>query len=365
MTTGNGVGFVIFCICSLQLFSISACLTPSYLRIKSSCAYDIWPVISSNPDSPVLSSDANTGFSLRPGEAKTVALPPGWSGIVWGRTLCTNSLDGHFFCVTGDCGSSTLACPSGTTTAATPLTTTLAVFATAAAVDGQLYTTYFVSLTTGYNLPMTVVPRGGTGRDCRATGCTADLNKGCPEELRVMHEDVRVGCNMVDCQDPHDCSGLTGYFNFFKTTCPLAYSSSNGHSTSTTFACLSAAVDYMYDVTFCASGFPTNSNTYEREEYYKRSRPSSDDETRKKPNQNLIFIVASLGSSMGVVVVLGCACVFVIRRRSETETDINQSTTSSTTTHDTYIGFGCSMRMNMSNVPGWNIEQAAPPISTY
>ncbi|KAF4401949.1 hypothetical protein G4B88_017461 [Cannabis sativa] len=55
---------------------------------------------------------------------------------------------------------------------------------------------YFVSLTKGYNLPMTVAPVGGRGGGrCKASGCVVELIKECPEELRVMYGDVGVGCN--------------------------------------------------------------------------------------------------------------------------------------------------------------------------
>ncbi|KAM6564281.1 hypothetical protein CsatB_024279 [Cannabis sativa] len=303
---------------------------PTFLRIKNSCSNNIWPVIQSKPSSPQLSNNnINTGFSLRPGEAKTVVIPPGWSGFVWGRTLCTYSLQGQFSCVTGDCGSSTtMECPSSSSTSSTvPLTTTLAIFNTMGMGDGQL--TYLVSVATGYNLPMVVVPKGRRGRDCRSIGCTTDLNKKCPQVLRVMHEDECVGCNMVDCQAQlHEdyCSGLTGYLNFFQGLCPLAHSSSS--STNNTFACLSADVD----LTFCANDLQTTRSSTGKKEENEKSYDG-------KQKKNIVIILVMVGSSMGVMV-FGCSCVLVIRRRRE-QTHFNQSQITTTTT-DHLCKIGCS-----------------------
>ena len=45
---------------------------------------------------------------------------------------------------------------------------------------------YFdVSLVDGYNLPLLVVPQGGSGQNCTSTGCVVDLNDSCPSELKV------------------------------------------------------------------------------------------------------------------------------------------------------------------------------------
>ncbi|KAL2542484.1 Uncharacterized protein Adt_03462 [Abeliophyllum distichum] len=54
---------------------------------------------------------------------------------------------------------------------------------------------YDVNLVDGYNVPMLVVPQGGSGANCTTTGCTSDLNGACPSDLQVMSsdgEDVRV-----------------------------------------------------------------------------------------------------------------------------------------------------------------------------
>ncbi|KAE8695124.1 Thaumatin-like protein 1 [Hibiscus syriacus] len=117
-----------------------------------------------------------------------------------------------------------------------------------------------LALLTGYNLPMMISPRGGTGGNCRSAGCAADLNGDCPVELKVVDGSEGVACKSA-CDafgDPqYCCSGAyatpntckpSSYSQFFKTACPTAYSYAYDDGTST-FTC--AAADY--DITFCPS----------------------------------------------------------------------------------------------------------------
>ena len=97
----------------------------------------------------------------------------------------------------------------------------------------------------GFNVPMTVIPVGGTGTDCRASGCPVDLNKGCPKELSLMQGDECVGCNY---------SSTSDYSYYFEGSCPKAHTSA--YNKSSIFKCFSA--DY-YEVSFCASDFPSTS----------------------------------------------------------------------------------------------------------
>ncbi|BBH08032.1 Pathogenesis-related thaumatin superfamily protein, partial [Prunus dulcis] len=119
---------------------------------------------------------------------------------------------------------------------------------------------YDVSFVDGYNLPMTVVPEGGTGGNCTTTGCEVDLNVGCPSELKVAASDEGVACKSA-CEafgDPqYCCSGAyatpdtckpSSYSQFFKNACPKAYSYAYDDGTST-FTCASA----NYLITFCPS----------------------------------------------------------------------------------------------------------------
>ncbi|KAJ6813071.1 thaumatin-like protein 1b [Iris pallida] len=217
--------------------------------INNNCDYTVWPGILSSAGTDPLST---TGFALASGESKPVAVPASWSGRVWARTLCSSSGPGNFSCSTGDCGTSALEC-SGSG-AAPPAT--LAEF-TLNGSGGLDF--YDVSLVDGYNLPVLVVPRGGSGGNCTATGCLMDLNPLCPSDLRVAASSGRgVACRSA-CEafgtPEYCCSGEFGnpdtcqpssYSHFFKNACPRAYSYAYDDSTST-FTC--AAADYV--ITFC------------------------------------------------------------------------------------------------------------------
>ncbi|KAK9285469.1 hypothetical protein L1049_024663 [Liquidambar formosana] len=231
----------------LFLLFTPGALSASFTIINK-CSYPVWPGILSNAGTPQLST---TGFTLQSGESNTLSVPVSWSGRLWGRTRCTSDPTGKFTCQTGDCGSATLECAGGG--AAPPAT--LAEF-TLNGADGLDF--YDVSLVDGYNLPMLLVPQGGTGGNCTTTGCVVDLNESCPSELKVMGSDGSVACKSA-CEafgDPqYCCSGEYGtpgtckpssYSEFFKTACPRAYSYAYDDGSST-FTC--AAADYV--ITFC------------------------------------------------------------------------------------------------------------------
>nr|CAD1835014.1 unnamed protein product [Ananas comosus var. bracteatus] len=164
---------------------------------------------------------------------------------------------GAFSCATGDCGSAKTECSGGG--AAPPAT--LAEF-TLNGSGGMDF--YDVSLVDGYNLPMLVVPHGGSGGNCTATGCLVDINSACPSDLKVVvAASVGGGSGGVACKSACEafgspqycCSGAYGnpntcrpstYSQFFKNSCPRAYSYAYDDATST-FTCASA--DYI--ITFC------------------------------------------------------------------------------------------------------------------
>ena len=177
----------------------------------------MWPGILSNAGVPPLST---TGLVLQTGASTTIAAPASWGGRFWGRTLCSEDSTGKFSCVTGDCGSGKLECSGNG--AAPPAT--LAEFT----LDGAGGLDFFdVSLVDGYNVPMLVVPQGGSGEKCTATGCVGDLNGACPSELKVMGADGREG--VVACKSACEafnspqycCSGAYGTPDTCK---PSAYS---------------------------------------------------------------------------------------------------------------------------------------------
>ncbi|KAI6671494.1 hypothetical protein NL676_006379 [Syzygium grande] len=243
---------------ALFLHALIFCVTggnSATFTIVNKCGFTVWPGILSGAGTAPLST---TGFALDPGASASVAVPASWSGRLWGRTFCSQDpATGKFACLTGDCGSSALQC-SGSG-AAPPAT--LAEF-TLNGADGLDF--YDVSLVDGYNLPMLVVPQRSAATaagNCTATGCVADLNRACPQELKVTStgsEGGGVACKSA-CGafgDPqYCCSGAHGspdtcapskYSEYFKTACPKAYSYAYDDRTST-FTCASAD----YEITFC------------------------------------------------------------------------------------------------------------------
>lgn len=217
------------------------------------CQQTIWPGLLSNAGIAPLST---TGFVLQKGESKTITVPSSWGGRFWGRTHCTEDSTGKFTCATGDCGSGKLECAGGN--ALPPAT--LAEFT----LDGSGGMDFFdVSLVDGYNLPMLVVPQGGSGNNCSSTGCVVDLNGACPSELKVVMSDggENVACKSA-CeafkQDEYCCAGAyntpntckpSSYSMVFKKACPSAYSFAYDDKTST-FTCAGAS---NYLITFCPS----------------------------------------------------------------------------------------------------------------
>ncbi|XP_044487868.1 thaumatin-like protein 1b isoform X5 [Mangifera indica] len=233
---------------------LSLTLTPEIhsasFKLINRCRRTIWPGFLSGANSPPLSS---TGFELRTGKSRTLTIPKSWSGRLWARTLCAHHSNQTFSCVTGDCGSGKVECAGAG--AAPPAT--LAEFTLNGASGLDFYD---VSLVDGYNLPMLILPKGGSGGGCSATGCLVDLNGACPADLRVARgtQGPSVACKSA-CEafgDPRYCCseayntpdtcGPSVYSLFFKHACPRAYSYAYDDKTST-YTCASA--DYV--IIFC------------------------------------------------------------------------------------------------------------------
>lgn len=107
---------------------------------------------------------------------------------------------------------------------------------------------------------MLILPKGGSGGGCSATGCLVDLNGACPADLRVARgtQGPSIACKSA-CEafgDPRYCCseayntpdtcGPSVYSLFFKHACPRAYSYAYDDKTST-YTCASA--DYV--IIFC------------------------------------------------------------------------------------------------------------------
>ncbi|CAI0438853.1 unnamed protein product [Linum tenue] len=156
------------------LFIFAGIEPAATFKLTNLCRQTIWPGLLSGANTAQLPT---TGFALRPGKSRTIPIPAGWSGRIWGRTLCSTGADGKFTCLTADCGSGKIECGgSGAKPPATLVEFTLN------GADGLDF--YDVSLVDGYNLPMLAFPQKVTRGGCGATGCLIDLNGACPKELK-------------------------------------------------------------------------------------------------------------------------------------------------------------------------------------
>lgn len=218
--------------------------------IQNQCSYTIWPGTLSGNGAAILGQG---GFLLAPGASVSLTAPAGWSGRFWARTGCKFDGVGNGKCVTGDCPGG-LNCIGGGTP---PVT--LAEFTIGSAGNGGK-DFYDVSLVDGYNVGMGVWATGGTG-DCQYAGCVADLNGGCPAELRVNSGGSVVACKSACLAfnteefcctgkhaTPQTCSP-THYSEIFKKACPTAYSYAYDDASST---CTCSGSNYH--ITFCPNG---------------------------------------------------------------------------------------------------------------
>ncbi|KAJ0462987.1 putative Thaumatin family [Helianthus annuus] len=283
--------------------------------IVNKCDQTVWPGVLSNPGVIPLQP---TGFTLQKGESKVLHAPRSWAGRFWGRTHCYEDSGGKFTCGTGDCGSGKLECAGAS--ASPPAT--LAKFT----LGGTDF--FVVSLVGGYNLPVLVVPIGGSGDNCTSTGCTVDLNDRCPSALKVVNSDreavacksacVAFGRQEDCCRGAYGTRGTckpSSYSQVFKTACPRASSYAYDDQTST-FSCTGAD----YQITFC----PTSTTS---------KKPKQEQQTPNKPHFNTgtvyedanttghssapprsSFIRALIGAVVGVGVLLfGAGCAYTIR----------------------------------------------------
>ncbi|XP_028768023.1 thaumatin-like protein 1 isoform X1 [Neltuma alba] len=229
----------------LLLLLIPSAVHATTFTFVNRCHHTVWPGILANAGSGSLDT---TGFELPKDTSRSFLAPTGWSGRFWGRTGC--NFDGSGKCVTGDCGSGQLECNGAG--ASPPVT--LAEFTLSSSTGGQDF--YDVSLVDGYNVPMIVEGTGGSGL-CAPTGCVSDLNRQCPQELRVGEGDAcKSACEAFN-SPQYCCSGAYSspatckpsvYSEMFKSACPRSYSYAYDDATST-FTCTGAD----YTVTFCPS----------------------------------------------------------------------------------------------------------------
>ncbi|KAJ7981996.1 Thaumatin [Quillaja saponaria] len=184
--------------------------------------------------------------------SSTLEVPAPWSGRFWARSVCSTDSSGKFICGTGNCGSGQIACAGA---GAMP-PATLVEFTLAANGGADFYD---VSLVDGFNLPVSVIPQGGSS-GCNRTSCPANVNANCPPELSVRGS----GRSVIACKSAclvfnkpeYCCTGAfgtpskcppTNYSRIFKNQCPQAYSYAYDDKSST-FTCSGRA---NYAITFC------------------------------------------------------------------------------------------------------------------
>ncbi|XP_044489628.1 pathogenesis-related thaumatin-like protein 3.5 [Mangifera indica] len=191
--------------------------------LQNKCNETVWPGILTGAGKPQLH---NGGLTLKPGQIIRINAPTGWSGRFWARTACTFGPTGTGNCTTGDCGGVLNCAGAG---GAPPAS--LAEFTLGSPTDF-----YDVSLVDGYNLPISVIPYGGTGDRCKAVKCVSDLNRECPKELQQVEKGKVVACKsacMAFNKPEFCCTGAfdspntckpTEFSKIFKKSCPMAYS---------------------------------------------------------------------------------------------------------------------------------------------
>ncbi|KAF6167717.1 hypothetical protein GIB67_017212 [Kingdonia uniflora] len=211
------------------------------------CPYTVWPGILSGGGSRPTPS---TGYVLGSGASTVLSIHAPWSGRFWGRTQCTNNGGRLVVCTTGDCASGQVGCNGA---GAIP-PATLAEF-TLGGYGGKDY--YDISLVDGFNLPISITPRGRPG--CGVSSCSRNVNSVCPGQLSVRNGSGTVACKSA-CLAFHSpqycCTGSygqpstcppTNFSRVFKNACPQAYSYAYDDKTST-FTCGTGA---DYTITFC------------------------------------------------------------------------------------------------------------------
>ncbi|CAD5164049.1 unnamed protein product [Musa acuminata subsp. malaccensis] len=234
------------CSCTTPVDASSGAHSTTF-NFKNNCPYPVWPASLANAGKAALSQ---TGFQLDSGASLSVDAPPAWGGRMWTRHRCSADSSGRFSCLSGDCGTGQVACNGAG--GAPP--TTLVEF-TLQGDGGKDF--YDVSCVDGFNVPVSVVPSGGS--NCDSTSCQTNINARCPTELQMLAPDGSVvGCKsacLAFDTDEYCCRGQyggpdtckpTSYSKMFKDACPQAYSYAYDDKSST-FTCVGA----NYDITYC------------------------------------------------------------------------------------------------------------------
>lgn len=197
-----------------------------YFRNK--CPFTVWPATAPNAGQPII---ADGGFTLPSGQTQRVIAPSSWTGRFWARTGCNFGPNQQQpACETGDCGGK-LACKG---LIGTPPATLVEV---TLQEDKSKPNFYDISLVDGFNLPISVNSKQPISPKCAIGSCEKDLNKICPDELKVLNGNGEVvacrsaclafGLDSFCCRNaygsPETCKPSL-YSRMFKEACPSYYS---------------------------------------------------------------------------------------------------------------------------------------------
>ncbi|XP_057444943.1 thaumatin-like protein 1 [Lotus japonicus] len=183
----ESIAFATTSIIVLFLLAHSPGSNSATIKLVNHSKYIVWPVIVSRQGAISSPLAFTTGFALQPNESIFMVVPASWSGHIWGRTLCSQDPTEKFSCVTGNCGSLSMGCVGG------DLNSSATVAELTLSNIGKL-NSYRLNLAYRYNLPMKVQPLGEVSTSYMVASCTIDLNKECPEELKVIREGEVVAC---------------------------------------------------------------------------------------------------------------------------------------------------------------------------
>jgi hypothetical protein len=194
---------------------------PRTFTITNSCKQTVWAA--------ALPASTFPGglVEMAPGYSFQVGVDNGWSGRIWGKTLCTTS--------------------GGTTTcASSAFPASLAELTLTKTATGLDF--YDVSLVDGFNLPIELEAVGHTPDpahpyDCGSPTCAANLDATCSAQFqdsadRQVIACANDACKVIGMNNPSapSCVYPNQYTEFFKMACPTAYSYPSDDPTST-FTC--------------------------------------------------------------------------------------------------------------------------------
>jgi len=194
---------------------------PRTFTVTNHCTQTVWAA--------ALPSTAFPGglVEMAPGYSFQVGVDNGWSGRIWGKTLCTTS--------------------GGTTTcASSAFPASLAELTLTKSATGLDF--YDVSLVDGFNLPIALDAVGHTPDpahpyDCGSPTCAVNLDATCATQFQDSANGQVIACANDACKvignnNPTSpaCTYPNQYTEFFKMACPTAYSYPKDDPTST-FTC--------------------------------------------------------------------------------------------------------------------------------